>query len=236
MSEPRVTSHGDGQAGATLVEVLVALAVVALTLATAASGLYLLAGSSDRGAQVVARQDMFSRGTAVLRRDIERLERVAWKRGQNVEFAFHADATNLAFVVVEPPFPSEAGPYFVAYSIQQRPDGDVLTRSRAPFDFSTADMRRLPTEELVNVLEGNYRFRFAYLDRKGGREQWVSQWPDPRRLPDLVRVEVSSLVEGGRPMQPIVFRPRIDAERTCVKDAGTACTIGSQGVLVSGSR
>ena len=88
MSTPGVTSYGDGQAGATLVEMLAALAVVALTLVAAASGLRQLAGSADRGAQVIARHDMFSSGIDVLRRDIERLERVVWKRGENTEFVF----------------------------------------------------------------------------------------------------------------------------------------------------
>jgi hypothetical protein len=236
MSKPRVISDGRGQAGATLVEALVALTVVALTLITAAGGLQLLAGSGDRGAQVAARQEMFSRGIAVIRRDIERLERMVWKRGQVMEFAFHADAAHLAFVVVEPPFPTEAGPYFVTYSILRRPHGDVLTRSRVPFDPSITDLRRLPQQERVDVLEGNYRFRFAYLNRTGGGEQWLTQWSDPDRLPDLVRVEVASLAKGGRPMQPIVFRARIDAERSCVKEQGSACTVGNQGILISGSR
>lgn len=236
MSTPAVTSGGDAQAGATLVETLAALAVVALTLATAATGLRQLAGSADRGAQVVARHDMFSSGIAALRRDVERIERVVWKRGQDAEFAFHANATNLTFIVIEPPFPSDAGAYFVVYAILQRPDGDVLTRGRAPFDLSTADIQRLPAEDFVTVLEGPYRFRFGYLDRKEGRERWVSQWSDPYRLPELISLEVLGRVEGGRPMQPIVLRPRIDAERTCVKEQAISCTIGNRGVLVSESR
>jgi general secretion pathway protein J len=172
----------------------------------------------------------------VLRRDVERIERVVWKRGPKAEFAFHADATNMTFIVIEPPFPSEAGPYFVVYAILQRPGGDVLTRGRAPFDPSTADMQRLPTQDLVTVLEGPYRFRFGYFDRKEGRERWVSQWSDPYRLPDLISLEVLGRVEGGRPMQPIIFRPRIDAESTCVKEQSISCTIASRGVLVSESR
>jgi hypothetical protein len=235
MSNSAIIPYGDGQAGVTLVEVLAALVVVALTLVTAASGLNLLARSGDRGAAVVSRHDMFSRGIAVLRRDIEQLERVVWKRGQDVEFAFHGEAAYLAFVVIEPPFPSEAGPYFIAYSIQRGADGDTLTRGRAPFDYPATDMRRLPTEDLVNVLEGHYRFRFAYLDRKGGRERWLPQWDDARRIPDLVRVEVTSL-EGGKPVQPIVFRPKVDAERACASEDGTACTIGSEGALAPGSQ
>lgn len=233
MTKSHLNSHADGQAGATLVELLAALAVIALTLAIAANALSMLARSGDRGTQVIARHDMLSRGIDVLRRDIERLERVVGKRGDNPEFVFHADATNLTLVVVEPPYPTEAGLHFVVYSILQRRDGSVLTRGRARFEASTADIRRLRTEDHVAVLEGPYRFRFAYLERREGRERWVSEWPDRHSLPGLISLEIADLTGGSRPMQPIIFRPRIDAERGCVKEGGSSCTIGTRGVLAS---
>ena len=49
MTEPGAISRSDGQSGATLIEVVVALAIVALTLAVAAGGLRLLARSGERG-------------------------------------------------------------------------------------------------------------------------------------------------------------------------------------------
>ncbi len=222
------------QSGVTLIELVVALAVVALTLAIAANGLMLLARSGDRGAQVVARHDVLSRGIDVLRRDIERLERALWKRGDNAEFVFRGDAAGLTFVVVEPPFPTEAGPYFVVYAIQQRRDGATLTRARTPVRASAADLQRLSADEEVAVIEGPYRLRFLYLDRKEGREQWLAQWSDRYRLPDLIGLEVSGLTDGRGAMPPIVFRPRIDAERGCVKEEGS-CTIGAGGALASES-
>jgi len=228
-----LNSRADGQAGATLVELLTALAVVALTLAIAANALSVLARSGDRGTQAIARHDMLSRGLDVLRRDIERLERVVGKRGDNPEFVFDADATNLAFVVVEPPYPTEPGPYFAVYSILQRRDGSVLTRGRALFEGSIVNIRRLRTDDHVAVLEGPYRFRFAYLERREGRERWVSEWADRHSLPGLISLEIADLTGGSRPMQPIIFRPRIDAERGCVKEGGSGCTIGTRGVLAS---
>jgi prepilin-type N-terminal cleavage/methylation domain-containing protein len=231
MTKSGITSYGDGQSGVTLVEIIVALAVIALTLAIAASGFRLLARSGDRGAQVIARHDVLSRGIDVLRRDIERLERAVWKRGDKPEFVFHGDATSLIFVVVEPPFPSEAGPYFIVYAVLQQGDGAVLTRSRAPFDTSVADIQRLPTEDAVAVIEGRYQLRFRYLDRKDGQARWLSQWPDRHSLPELIRLDV---IEGSGPMPPILFRPRVDAERSCVKD-GSSCTIGTRGVLATES-
>lgn len=243
MTEPGLTAHdggqgsgqgsrqGDAQSGVTLVEIVVALAVIGLTLAVAASGMRLLAHSGDRGADLIARHDILSRGIDVLRRDIERLQRAVWKRGDTAEFVFRGEATRLALVAVEPPFPTEAGPYLIAYSIRQRRDGAVLTRDRAPFPVPVADWDRLSTADSVAVIEGPYRLRFQYLDRREGRERWLSQWSDPDRLPALVALEVTGLADRGSPMPPVVFRPRIDAELGCTKDESSLCTTGTDGTL-----
>ena len=64
----RCATPGTGlQSGVTLVEIVVALAVVALTLGIAAGGLRLLGRSGERGAEVIARHDVLSRGLDVLR-------------------------------------------------------------------------------------------------------------------------------------------------------------------------
>lgn len=233
MTRRRATSPGDPQSGVTLVEIVVALAVVALTLGIAAGGLRLLGRSGERGAAVVARHDVLSRGIDVLRRDIERLERVVWKHGDTPEFVFDGDADRLTFVAIEPAFPTEAGPYFLIYAVRQRPDGAVLTRERAPYRASVPDIRRLAGPDPVAIIEGPYRLRFLYLERKEGRQRWLPQWSDPQRLPELISLEVSGLAEGSAPMPPLVFRPRADAERSCVKDDDGACTAGGGGALSS---
>jgi hypothetical protein len=236
MTERPATSRAGGQSGITLVEIVVALAVVALTLGIAAGGLRLLGRSGARGAEVIARHDVLSRGIDVLRRDIERLERVVWKRGEAPELVFHGDARRLSFVAIEPAFPTQAGPYFLVYSIQQRPHGAVLTRERAPYQTSVPDLQRLAGSDAVAVLEGPYRLRFLYLERKEGRQRWVPQWSDPSRLPELISLEVAGLADKGAPLPPLVFRPRVDADRTCLKEDGGGCMAGGGALASEGGK
>src|SRR5262245_23367522 len=84
MSKPGPQLAG-GEAGVTLIELLAALVVLALTFAIAGTGLRFLARSSDRGTELIGRHDMLSRGLEALRGDIERMERVAWKRARTME-------------------------------------------------------------------------------------------------------------------------------------------------------
>jgi general secretion pathway protein J len=220
----------DRQSGATLIELVAALVVLALTLAIAGTGLRFLARSSDRGTQLIGRHDMLSRGLDALRGDIQRMERVAWKRGRNTEFAFSGDSRGLTFVGIEPPYPTQAAPFFVSYSIQQKGDWGSLVRARAPFDAGAKDINSLRGEDDVVVLEGPYTFRFAYYERKDGRERWVARWTERDRLPELIRLEIGGL--GGASVQPVVFRPRVDAEPGCIKEGAGACTMRSGGVLM----
>jgi prepilin-type N-terminal cleavage/methylation domain-containing protein len=230
MSKPGPQSAG-GQAGVTLIELVAALVVLALTFAIAGAGLRFLARSSDRGTELIGRHDMLSRGLDALRRDIEGLQRVVWKRGRNNEFAFSGDGKRLVFVAIEPPYPTQAAPFFLIYSIVQRSDWGTLVRARVPFDAGAKDIDGLRGEDEVSVLEGPFTLGFSYYERKEGRERWVPRWTERDRVPELIRLEIVSLGAGGS-LQPIVLRPRIDAEQDCIKEGAGACTMKSGGVLV----
>jgi general secretion pathway protein J len=223
MSGPDASlDDGDGQCGFTLVEIVVALTVIALVLVLTATALRLLASSGERGARLAARHDTISRGVDVLRRDVARIERVVRKRGELAEFVFHGGSERLVFVAIEPPFPSEAGPYFVSYAIRQQSNGAALTRERAPFEASAIDILRLPMEDSVSLIEGPYRLRFLYLEVTESGERWLPEWPHSDSLPGLIALEMAGLAEGA---MRIVLRPRLDAELSCVK-GGDTCSLG----------
>ena len=139
---------------------------------------------------------MLSRGLDALRRDIEGLQRVVWKRGRNNEFVFSGDSKGLTFVAIEPPYPTQAAPFFLIYSIVQRSDWGTLVRARVPFDAGAKDIDGLRGEDEVTVLEGPFTLGFSYYERKEGRERWVPRWTERDRVPELIRLEIVSLGAG----------------------------------------
>jgi hypothetical protein len=225
MSDREVIAPLGRQAGMTLVEIIVAFVVVSMTFAMVAGAFRLLARSGATGSELIERHDMLTRGIDSLRRDIERLERVAIGRdAAAADFVFAGDARTLAMVVMEPPFPTLAGFFLVRYAIVAREGGSMIVRSRAPFSASL--VRPSPQfADDVTVLEGAYDFGFSYLERRDGRERWVARWSDRNILPVLVRLDVVDAVTGAAALPPLIFRPRADAEHGCARSGSGPCTI-----------
>ena len=168
MSKPDNIVPAGRQSGMTLVEIVVALVVIGLTFAIAAGALRVLARSGGIGSELIGRHDMFSRGIDAVRRDIERFERIALgKQIDDAQFEFSGTEQTLAFVVVEPPFPTHAGLFLVRYAIIERGGRGLVVRSRSPY-VAGSPIPASRAEEAVTVLDGLYRFGFSYLERREG--------------------------------------------------------------------
>ena len=212
----------------TLVEIVVALVIIAMTFAMAAGALRVLARSGGIGTELIGRHDMISRGIDALRHDIERLERIALgKQAGDPQFEFVGTERTLAFVLVEPPFPSHAGLFFVRYSIGEREGRGQVVRSRTPFVAGSPSLAP-PAEDAVTVLDGPYRFGFSYLERREGRERWVPRWTDRTSLPVLVKLDVVDDDSGAASLPPLLFRPRVEVEQGCAKPGTGPCTMARQ--------
>lgn len=215
-----------GEAGFTLVEVLVAVTVSAVMLGSVGTALRLMGNSSDRGRHVAERIDMLSRGLAALRQDVARMERVVEIDGGVPRFVFEGGPERMRFVVVEPAWPSDPGSYLVTWSIRQHDATAELVRTREVYDPGGVTVgRRAPDEgSEVIVLEGPYRFTLAYLG-SGARSDWTARWSDPGVMPALVRLELVPSDPRVPTLPPVVMRPRIDAEAGCIDRREGICSL-----------
>ena len=216
------------QSGMTLVEIVVALVVIGMTFAIAAGAFRVLARSGGIGNELIGRHDMFSRGIDAVRRDIERLERIALgKQADDAQFEFSGTERTMAFVAVEPPFPTHAGLFLIRYEITERGGRGVVVRSRSPY-VAGSPIPASRAEDAVTVLDGPYRFVFSYLERREGRERWVARWTDRTSLPVLVKLDVVDGESGVAALPPLMFRPRPEVEQGCAKPGTGPCTMARQ--------
>lgn len=230
-------SDGSGsEDGFTLIELLVSLTIMGVILVLLGGALRVLSHNWDANAAQIGRLDMISRAADILRRDASALTRVvAADDEKNPRFVFKGDPGRLSFVAVEPPYPTEAGPYFIDYSIAAGGGGAELVRARAPY---RQDMRAFPgatPANRVSLLEGPFQYQFTYAAKEKGGLKWYGVWPFQKRLPDVIRLDIADGGSGGAVSPPIVVAVDADAELGCLSEEPAPCSADGNGELRPGS-
>ncbi len=229
------------QAGFSLLEVLVAMALLTLVIGMVGTTINIVMLSVDRGVSDINRVDMMSRAHSALRTDIMRLQRIVeaeTKGAGSAQYRFVGRKRELAFVVSEPDYPTDAGSYVITYRFHSVGDGGELVRSRDLFEPAQAHRRRRARKDRsadVTVLEGAYTVTFEYLAVRGRQLRWVSKWIDDRALPRLIKVNIAPTKAGGFVSSSLIVRPRVTAEASCVDPKGRFCA-ARRGGRIAGTR
>jgi general secretion pathway protein J len=218
--------------GFTLVELLAGMAVVALTLALAGAGLRVISRDWERNARRVDHQDMLARTFDLLQRDAAAAQRVVGTLSDDAWFVFSGQPGEVSFVVLEPPYPTPSGAYFVNYAFGERNGAVELIRARAPFSQNMMNFPGATPANRVVLMSGNFQYSFSYGERTaGGRTVWHGAWTYEDRFPDLIQLLIADVETGEALAPPIVVSLRADAELECVGFAGTNCTVKTSGQL-----
>jgi prepilin-type N-terminal cleavage/methylation domain-containing protein len=230
MTAPRHRPGGCGEAGFSLIEVLAAVTITAVMIGLATQALQLMAGGAARGARQADRLEEAARAMAVVRQDLQRLQRaVTLVSEDEPRFVFEGGRSSMSFVVVDPAWPTGSGSYLVTYEIVGSAAKAALTRSRVPYpeEKSRTARRSSEAEEKINVLEGPFKLELLYLQRQGGRDDWLPEWKDRMALPHMIRIEATSTVAGVASLPTLVVRPRIEMETACLYGGQGRCSAGS---------
>ena len=200
------------QAGMTLVELVVALGLLALVVGSLAAAL----GVSARGS--VAIESKVEQGEALrvaqqtLRRYLSQARPVRTLVGQREQAIFVGEAEAVGFVGVMPPWPSGGGLYRVLLSVEDTGAGRALTLTRqvtvgeAPsFEFGASADRAV-------LLSGISALRWSYygVDPSGRQGSWRPSWRGERELPRLVRLEIAFVDPTAPAWPPLIVQLPLD--------------------------
>jgi general secretion pathway protein J len=219
------------EGGFTLIELLVSLTILSVILGLLSGGLRVISKNWDVNAARIERLDMVARAADILRRDAAGMQRlVAMRDGGGPRYVFSGSQNQLEFVTLEPPYPSAAGPYFVSYSVAPNgPEADLI-RARAPYRQGLETFPGATPANRVPLVEGPYRYRFAYAEKSAGASAWRTSWSNPTRLPDLIRLQI--LDARNVPVAAsLVVALRADAELGCLAEKAEVCSAKSGGAL-----
>lgn len=196
-----------GQRGLTLVEVVVALAVLSLVVLALGASLRGISQSATRVDERVEAIDEMRVGIAFLREVLERCLPIR-ATGPERRLLFDAQPEALAWVAVMPARMGAAGRFAFRLALEPTDDGgrDLVLRY-APWTApagSFADWSQAEHRVLARRVE---QLNFGY-GGDGLAEGWQSGWTDPERLPPRLRLDLAT-AQGAWP--PVVLAVRSPA-------------------------
>lgn len=202
----------EGEAGFTLMELLIAISILGLIMLTLFSGLRFGARVWDRSERHMADVGDIARVQALLRRQIGQAYPayvVASPTQGRVDFVGEAD--RITILGPAPRSLAEAGRARVTFRTERAGEGLALVMDARPELAGDAAQR---SERLLTQLK---RFKISYFGQasRAAPAIWHDNWPASARLPSLIRIEAE--LEDGR-WPPLTIAPLITADVSCRYD------------------
>ena len=186
-----MTGRRTRTAGFTLLEVLLALGIVAATLAIVFGGLRVGLAAWQRGEERTAKLDHTRSLAVLLERALDGAfpYRIAPEGEREARILFEGLPDRLTFATLSPPFPTGAPAAFTAVSLSADAAGLALRQQILPNPIELDRLRPLLVDARTSAL------RFRYLGREP--EAWRDTW-DVRTEEGLPRaVEITLVTRAG---------------------------------------
>lgn len=178
-----------GEGGFTLIESLVALALMGLVLSALASITAQWFPNWNRGLDRIQRSELISSALQHIGDDLAAAEYVPANRDAKRPLF---DGSELSVTFVRAAIGPNAGTGLDVVRLAETTDqsGLVTTRSRAPFrplPLASSLSEQLHFGEPVLLLRAPFRLSFAYAGEDG---EWKGRWRDSNKLPAKIRLTV----------------------------------------------
>jgi general secretion pathway protein J len=232
--DSRLTSHpsSNRESGFTLIELLVSLTILTVILGLLSAALRTLSQNWTANAARIERLEMVSRAFDIFSRDVSGMQRLVHIDKNKRQFVFSGASDRLAFVTIEPPYPTSPGPYFIDYSVQKNGPSFNLIRARAPYQTKMHIFPGATPANSVDLIQGRFKYQFSYAQKTKTGEKWLMSWRSVDALPDMIRLQIVDAQNGIQIAPPFVASVETDAEISCLSESSDACTARTNGKLV----
>jgi general secretion pathway protein J len=180
------------EAGFSLLELLVAMTILALVSMLAVGGLRVIADGWRERRGDAARVAVQARGAELVREELSRSLPLDWGEAGRFRVAFDGDEEGVRFVTASPAYRRGRGLIMWEYGIEAGPTSARLVARRLPVPEDGAGFEMLEAVDPTVVLELPPGVRLEYLGREGEEAQaaWAGRWREAARLPMAVRLIV----------------------------------------------
>jgi general secretion pathway protein J len=210
------------QPGFTLIELVVAMALLGTMLLLLYSGLTFSLRSWDAGDTNGRRTADRRIGENFLRRELSELFPMRWKEPNVVKFAFEGEKDHMRFVSSRPAGITQGGLSLVGLEVQE--EGRTsrkksLVMRRAMPDDEAASFAPLEGAEPTVLIAGVDSVSFEYFGAENDftPPQWSDSWKWNFRIPEMIRLHINS--DDGTPQPEMVVRVNLGEEAGCLENA-----------------
>ncbi len=207
--------------GFTLIEVVIAMTLLATIMVLLYSGLTFALRSWDAGDANGRRVADRRLGENFLRREMTEMFPMRWKDATAVKFAFEGERDHLRFVSSRPAGLSQGGLSLVSLDVQagQEPRSRNLVMRRAMPDDDAVDFGPLDKAEPSLLIANVESVQFSYFGAEGDfiEPKWTDAWTFKAAIPLLVKVRVTMV--DGRVLPDFVIRVMLGSEAGCLESS-----------------
>ena len=207
--------------GFTLVELVVAMALLGIMMLLLYSGLSFALRSWDAG-EVNGRRTADRRiGENFLRREVAELFPMRFKDAMVVKVAFLGEPQKLKFVSSRAPGITQGGLSLVSVEVESgaTPRERHLVMRRAMPDDEAKDFGPLDHAERTVLIEDVESVKFDYFGTENDftDPKWYDTWPYAERIPRLVRMRIHA--PDATLMAEMVMRIELSEEAGCLENS-----------------
>jgi prepilin-type N-terminal cleavage/methylation domain-containing protein len=215
-SPPWASVSTEGQHGFTLVEVLAALAVASLIMASLNLASTAVRQGVEKTRQSLGSQAAVSAATGIFQRDAARIAKLRGAgRAEPDGYVFEGSARQVIYPLSEFEGVSQGGLYLVRLRAENAEGSTQLIRDRAPLLPGEQILEGRSWSDAVVLLEGPLDIGFAYRAQRTGGRDWNDSWDATNAMPEQIRLTIVDSATGRLRAPVIVQSLLVDAEIEC---------------------
>jgi general secretion pathway protein J len=204
--------------GFTLVELLIALVLLALLSAVLYGSLGFAGTTLDRGEAKVDATSSMRLAQAFLRANLEEQHPLRMRKIVEWPLVFAGEQQELRYAAVLPARVASGGVWFYRLSVRQDEARAPLVLERMLPDLAAAQAPEFTTAERSVLAQDIASLKIGYFGRDAGAADandpsWRDRWDDRQRLPIMIRIDVTP--KRGPAWPPLFVAPREAPEAGC---------------------
>jgi len=196
--------------GFTLVEVLLAITLLAIVMAVAYSGLRSVTRSTDRVEELNQNATHVRATQRLLHQQLARMLPLAYSEQDGERIVFAGEREVIRYVAPMPGYLGKGGPQVQELALESGSGGKRLVFRHAPVVGDASEMmrQREPVVLIEDIIDGG--FSFIGFDERGKLTDWMDTWEQPGQMPTMVSLQLE-LPESSELFWPeLRVRTRVD--------------------------